>query len=106
MRRLAPAGGLLLAIGLLRLWNTSATVGDGSAFVAVYFLIMVPIFFGLIAVAAVSMQREGRIVAEQLQPEVAAGVISAGDVELLTSLRNRRRALKAAKRDGPEATGR
>jgi protease PrsW len=103
MRRLAPAAGLLTAIGLHSLWNTSATVGDGSAFVAVYFLIMVPIFFGLIAVAAASMRREGRIVAEQLQPEVAAGVLSAGDVELLTSLRNRRRALKAAKRDGPEA---
>jgi RsiW-degrading membrane proteinase PrsW (M82 family) len=103
VRRLAPAAGLLTAIGLHSLWNTSATVGDGVAFLGVYFLIMVPIFFGLIAVAAVSMQREGRIVAQELQPEVAAGVLTAGDVELLTSLRNRRRALKAGKRDRPQA---
>jgi protease PrsW len=103
VRMLAPAAGLLLAIGLHSLWNTSATVGDGSAFVGVYFLIMVPIFFGLIAVAAVSMQREGRIVAEQLQPEIDAGILAAGDVELLTSLRSRRRTVQAAKRDGPEA---
>ena len=103
LRAVAPAAGLGAAIALHSLWNTSATVGDGAAFVGVYFLIMVPLFFGLVSVALVAMGREGRVVREYLQPEVAAGIVTAGDVELLSSLRDRRRLRKAAKRDGKAA---
>jgi RsiW-degrading membrane proteinase PrsW (M82 family) len=100
VRMVAPAGGLAGAIALHSLWNTSATVGGGGAFVGVYFLIMVPLFFGLICVALVAMSREGKVVSEYLRPEVAAGLLTPGDVELLTSLRDRRRLRRAAKRDG------
>jgi hypothetical protein len=100
VRLVAPAGGLAGAIALHSLWNTSATVGGGGAFVGVYFLIMVPLFFGLVCVAAVATSREGKVVSEYLRPEVAAGLLTAGDVELLSSLRDRRRLRKAAKRDG------
>ena len=103
LRAVAPAAGLAGAIALHSLWNTSATVGDGAAFVGVYFLIMVPLFFGLVTVALVAMRREGRVVREYLQPEVAGGILTAGDVELLSSLRDRRRLRKAAKRDGKAA---
>ncbi|HVE68261.1 MAG TPA: PrsW family intramembrane metalloprotease, partial [Solirubrobacteraceae bacterium] len=103
VRAVAPAAGLAGAIALHSLWNTSATVGDGLAFVGVYFLIMVPLFFGLICVALVYLHREGKVVREHLQPEVAAGVLTAGDVELLSSLRDRRRMVKAARRDGRQA---
>src|SRR5207342_2496542 len=48
LRVAAPAAGLLAAILLHSLWNTSATVEDGAAFVGVYFLLMVPLFFGLV----------------------------------------------------------
>ncbi|MDX6670647.1 MAG: protease PrsW [Solirubrobacteraceae bacterium] len=100
VRMVAPAAGLAGAIALHSLWNTSATVGGGGAFVGVYFLIMVPLFFGLVCVAAVATSREGKVVSEYLRPEVAAGLLTAGDVELLTSLRDRRRLRKAARRDG------
>lgn len=103
LRTVAPPAGLVAAILLHSLWNTSATVGDGLAFVGVYFLIMVPLFFGLVIVALVSMRREGQAVREQLEPEVRAGILTAGDVELLSSVRDRRRLLKAARRDGREA---
>jgi hypothetical protein len=99
----APAGGLLAAMALHSLWNTSASVGDGAAFVGVYFLIMVPLFFGLVSVALVAASREGRVVSRYLAPEVAAGVLTAGDVELLSSPRDRRHTRKAAKRDGRAA---
>jgi hypothetical protein len=103
VRITAPAAGLLTAMALHSLWNTSASVGNGSTFVGVYFLIMVPIFFGLVSVALVAMSREGRVVSQHLAPEVGAGVLTPGDVELLASLRDRRRARKAARRDGRAA---
>jgi RsiW-degrading membrane proteinase PrsW (M82 family) len=103
IRVLAPAGGLLAAMVLHSLWNTSATVEGGVAFLGVYLLIMVPVFFGLIWVAGASGRREARAVEEELQPEVRAGLLSAGDVEILSSPRDRRRLAKAAKADGPEA---
>ena len=99
----APIAGLLTAMALHSLWNTSASVGDGAAFVGVYFTIMVPIFFGLISVALVAASREGRVVSEHLAPEIAAGVLTPGDVELLCTLRDRRRARKAARGDGRAA---
>jgi RsiW-degrading membrane proteinase PrsW (M82 family) len=103
LRVAAPAGGLLAAMALHSLWNTSATVEGGIAFVGVYFLIMVPIFVALVVVAIVARRREGGIVAQELQPEAAAGVLSPADVELLSSVRDRRRLEKAARRDSPAA---
>jgi hypothetical protein len=64
---------------------------------------MVPLFLGLVSVALVASNKEGRAVAEHLRPEVDAGLLTPGDVELLSSLRGRRRQLKAAKRDGRES---
>jgi protease PrsW len=103
LRAVAPAGGLAGAIVLHSLWNTSATVGDGVAFVGVYFLIMVPLFFGLVCVAMIATAREGRVVSEHLRPELDAGLLTPGDLELLSSMGDRRRLLKAARRDGRDA---
>jgi len=100
VRVVAPVAGLLLAMLLHSLWNTSATVEGDAAFVGVYFLIMVPVFFGLVSVALVATSKEGKTVSEYLRPEIAAGILTPGDVELLSSLRDRRRARQAAKRDG------
>ena len=100
---LAPAAGLLTAMLLHSLWNTAATVGGGAAFFGVFFLVMVPVFTALIVVIAAQQRRERRIIAEQLQPEVAAGVLSVGDVLVLSSLTLRRWMRRAAKRDGTQA---
>jgi len=103
LRTVAPVGGLLLAAALHSLWNTASTLGDGAAFFGVYLLVMVPVFSGLLAVAAVSARRDADAVRQQLQPEVAAGRLTPGDVEMLASLRDRRRMRKAAKKRGREA---
>jgi RsiW-degrading membrane proteinase PrsW (M82 family) len=100
VRIVAPPAGLLTAMSLHSLWNTSATVENGVGFVGVYFLIMVPLFFGLVAIALVATGKEGKIVARYLVPEQQSGLLAAADVELLSTLRDRRRARKAAKRDG------
>lgn len=95
--------GLLGAMVLHSLWNTSASTGDGLAFVGVYFLIMVPLFFALIVVVVVARKREARTVWDQLQPEAENGHLSHGEVAVLSQLRPRRRALNAAKRAGKDA---
>jgi RsiW-degrading membrane proteinase PrsW (M82 family) len=103
LRVFAPLGGLAVAMLLHSLWNTSATLAGGVAFFGVFFLIMMPVFGALIAVIAVQRRREGRMIAEQLRPEVAAGVLSQGDVLVLSQLSERRRMRRAAKRGGKEA---
>jgi protease PrsW len=102
-RFLAPAGGLLAAIALHSLWNTSATVGGGVAFLGVFFLVMIPAFIALVVFAIVAMTREGRLVSQSLAPDVGSGLLSTQDVTVLSSLRNRRQAVREAKRQGKPA---
>ena len=102
-RMLAPLGGLAAAMILHSLWNTSATLGGGAGFFGVFFLIMVPVFVALIVVIGMARRREARIIAEQLQPEVAGGGLTAADVSVLSSLHERRRLRRAARRDGRAA---
>ncbi len=100
VRFVAPAAGLLAAMVLHSLWNTAATVSGGAPFLGVYALIMVPIFCGLVVVVVFQLRREGRSVARWLSPEVASGVLTAEDVATLSSLRERRRAVRGARRAG------
>lgn len=99
-RVLAPLGGLAAAMFLHSLWNTSALVGGGAGLLGVFFLFMVPVFVALIVVIAMALRREARMIGEHLQPEVASGVLSEGDVIVLSSLHERRRLRRAARRDG------
>ena len=102
-RRLTPLVGLLAAMVLHSMWNTSAGVGGGAAFIGVFFLIMVPVFAALLVVVAAARRREARVIGSQLGPEVGAGVLAAGDVLVLSRLGERRRLARAARRDGGAA---
>jgi hypothetical protein len=89
-RWLAPAGGLAGAFFLHSLWNTSASIAGGAAFVGVFFTIMVPLFAALLVLVAVARRHEGRLIATGLGPEVGAGVLTHGDVMVLSALHERR----------------
>ena len=104
VRIIAPIVGYLLAAGLHSLWNFSTTVGDGTTFINLYFLIMVPIFAGMVVLVVWQRRREQRIVAVQL-PEMAANRwIAASEVALLSSLQGRRNWRRAVRRKvGDEA---
>jgi len=102
-RRIIPVVALLAAMFLHSLWNTSAGIGGGLGFLTVYVLVMVPVFFALAGVAVVALLREGRVLREYLGPELAGGYLSREDVAVLSSLRERRHALRAARRQGREA---
>jgi hypothetical protein len=95
---IAPVVGYLCAVGLHSLWNFSTTVGTGSDFINLYFLIMVPIFIGMVLLVVWQRRREQRVVASQL-PEMAVNRwIAASEVPLLASLPGRRNWRRAVRR--------
>jgi protease PrsW len=82
-----PALGMGAAIGLHALWNLSAGLDDW--FLAVYVLVMVPLFFGVLVVINVSLRREGRIIHARLTPLVDDGTLSARELRQLSRVRKR-----------------
>nr|WP_253769132.1 PrsW family intramembrane metalloprotease [Goodfellowiella coeruleoviolacea] len=97
-RVLAPLLGYLGAVALHALWNVSAALGGGAAFINLYFLIMVPIFVGMVLLVLWQRRREQRVVSAQL-PEMAHNRwIAASEVALLASLAGRRNWRRAVRR--------
>jgi protease PrsW len=101
VRVLAPLAGYVAAVSLHAIWNFSSLGGVGG-FGLAYLLIMVPVFGTAVTIALWQRDREGRVVARQLPPYVAAGWLGPADVPMLADLRARRRARDwAASRHGP-----
>jgi protease PrsW len=91
VRVAAPLLGLGAAMLLHAVWNTASAEG---LFLGVYFLLMLPLFAAVIVVAYAARRREGRVIREQLAPEVARGEMSQDEVDALASIRERRRAAR------------
>ncbi|WP_330174984.1 PrsW family intramembrane metalloprotease [Streptomyces sp. NBC_01498] len=103
-RWLAPAVGLLLAMGTHALWNASATLFGPYGFFAVYGAFMLPAFALLTWLAIWSRQRELRTVSAELPAYAAAGWLGETEPLALSSMRARSTARKAAGRlHGPSA---
>jgi len=90
VRVVAVTVGYLLAVTLHALWNGSAILFGGGVFLGVYALVMVPLFFGMVAVVVWQRRREQRIVAAQLPGFAQAGWIAFNEIPLLSSLAGRR----------------
>ncbi|HYW07144.1 MAG TPA: PrsW family intramembrane metalloprotease [Longimicrobium sp.] len=90
--------GLLLAIVLHSLWNLAASV-DGW-FLGLYMLVMVPVFFGVLWLIAVSLRREGRIIRQHLEHLVETGALPPSELECLCRVRTRLGASATAWRSG------
>jgi len=93
----APLAGLGLAMALHSLWNTAAATGHA---LGVYFMLFVPVFIGVVILVAVARGREGRLIKQQLVPELQANWITPAELEMLSSIRARRRATRQARRRG------
>ncbi|QFZ23968.1 PrsW family intramembrane metalloprotease [Saccharothrix syringae] len=106
LRYAAPLLGYLAAVGLHSLWNFSTTVGTGSTFINLYFLIMVPIFAGMVWLVVWQRRREQRVVAAQLPEMAARRWIASSEVTLLASLQGRRRWRRAVRRKVGEQAAR
>lgn len=86
----APVVGLLAAMVLHALWNGLSYVAPGLVGLAVMVVFLVfPAVLGVLAMVLISLRREGRIVREQLRPELDSGVISAEEYRTLGSIRGR-----------------
>lgn len=81
------AAGYLAAVGLHALWNVSAGLGYLPA---VYGVVMVPLFGGLIALVVWQHRREQRMISAALPGFASAGWIAPTEVPLLASQPGRR----------------
>lgn len=91
---LAPVIGLLAAIILHSLWNGSSVIlgslGLGLlALPLMILLLMVPAMLAVLAVVYVGLRREGRIVRQNLAPELRSGLLSRQEYDSLSSVRGR-----------------
>jgi hypothetical protein len=73
------------------LWNLSAVAGL-RGFLGAYVVVQVPIFVMAVGFALWARRREGRLVEEQLGVYAATGWMTPGEVAMLASVRERRRA--------------
>jgi RsiW-degrading membrane proteinase PrsW (M82 family) len=96
----APALGLCAAVLLHSGWNASVYYTDrqdnGAYVLLTYFLVMMPVFVGMLLVVALSLRREGRILREHLLRDIESGLISQGEYMRLCSLRARSAAVYSA----------
>ena len=93
----APLLGLAAAMGLHSLWNTAAAAGYAGV---VYVLLFVPIFILMIVLVVIARGREGKLVRRALQPELQANWLTPAELEMLSSIRARRRAARRARQSG------
>lgn len=85
----APVLGLGLAIFMHSVWNGSAIVFGFLGFILIYLLIMVPMFFIILAVIFVSLRREGRVVRDFLLADYQRGLLTPEEYNQICSVRGR-----------------
>ncbi len=98
MAIVAPAAGFVGAVALHALWNVGASAG--LFFFVVYSLVMLPALAVLLAIVAVSLKFEGRVIQAQLAPEAATGLLPGDEYARLCSVRGRLHASTIAFRQG------
>lgn len=94
----APFLGLTVAIALHSLWNLAASF-EGWFF-ALYVMVMLPTFVGVLMLIYLSLRREGRVLREHLGPLVGDGILTADELECLCQVRARMGASVTAWRRG------
>jgi protease PrsW len=94
----APFLGLTVAIALHSLWNLAASF-EGW-FYALYLMVMLPAFIGVLTLIYLSLRREGRVLREHLGPLVGDGILTNDELECLCQVRTRMGASLTAWRKG------
>ena len=86
------------------LWNGSALLG-AQTYLSVYAVWMMPIFALAVILALASRRRERHIIAAQLPPMVAAGLVSPAEAGWLGSIEARKQAVALAAHRGGRPAG-
>jgi len=100
VRVIAVVGGLLGAIALHSLWNTSTGLLGGLGFLLAYLLVFVPVFVAILVTVGYARRRELQTVGRELRHEVRTGLLPAGELAALSSPTVRRHALRRARKVG------
>jgi RsiW-degrading membrane proteinase PrsW (M82 family) len=99
-RFLAPALGYVAAVGAHAAWNASAFFSGGQAFVATYFVAMVPAFVLVAGFAVWARGRERRLLTRSLSDCADRGFLAPQEVPWLVRLPARRAARRFARAQG------
>lgn len=94
--------GLLGAVVGHALWNATSLVA-GDAYLAVFALVQVPLFAGLVGLAAWLRRQESAVIRHRLTEYAQAGWFAPHEVEMLASLARRSTAVAWARRAGGPA---
>jgi RsiW-degrading membrane proteinase PrsW (M82 family) len=86
---ITPPLGLAAAIFMHSIWNGSAALFGGLAFVLTYVVIMVPAFLIMLVIIAFALRREGQVVREFLLPDVQGGVLTHEEYTHVCTIRGR-----------------
>lgn len=85
-----PLIGLGLAMFLHFLWNfTASFAGSLAGFIAIYTVLMVPIFLITLGIVFFALLREGRVVREFLLPDLQRGLFTQEEYNRLVTIRGR-----------------
>ncbi len=88
-----PLVGFALAMILHSSWNSSLYISEridnGIVALIMYFVVMVPIFTGVLLTVFFALRREGRILREHLRPDLARGWLTEEEFNRLCTVRGR-----------------
>jgi hypothetical protein len=100
-------GGYLAAVLLHSLWNTLASRSGGpGGFLVIYVLLWVPLFMVFLAAVLWMGHRESRLLRRMLEPEVAVGLITQEQLDVVASWRRRVAWVLAVLADAPRRRAR
>ncbi len=106
VKLVAPVIGFSLAAFLHFLWNTLAGVVGGAGFFILYFIFWMPLFLGFFGVVVWMGQRESKLIRRQLQFEVARGLLTSEQADVVSSWARRTAWLLSSFSDRPRFAAR
>lgn len=101
LRFVAPVLGWCVAVLLHATWNLGAVLSQ-DGWLLFYLLLQVPLFAGFLAIIVLARRHEGRLIGRELGRYVPSGLLSAQEVYMLASIKERRYAVAWAGRHGGE----
>ncbi|WP_265444723.1 PrsW family intramembrane metalloprotease [Flexivirga meconopsidis] len=99
LRVVAPVVGWCGAVALHCVWNLGAVLSQ-DGWLIFYIALQVPLFVGFVALVVLARRHEGRTIAVELGRYVGPGLLSAQEVTMLASVKERRYAVAWAERHG------
>ncbi|RNI21328.1 PrsW family intramembrane metalloprotease [Flexivirga caeni] len=99
LRWVAPFTGWCCAVTLHGVWNLGAVLSQ-HGWLVFYVLLQLPLFAAFITLIVLARRHEARLIAHELGHYVDRGLLTAAEVVMLSSIKERRYALAWAERHG------